>query len=527
MFNFAFNKTNMTMNLSFKSFAASLAVMSGIAVGSYAQQGKVYTRKPYTPEQLAQRLAIPVWKAPESGKHLRSAAGLPRSVNNSKQIFMPPVFEQRSNSCSQASGIRYVFTYEVNRMLNRQSAGKECLFSYLYTWNYLNEGKEEGSHPELGYNIAKVAGVPTTDIFDDDVYYSSYTKWMTGYDNYIAAMKYRVKDMVQFPLKTEEGIQLLKQYLYNKGEEGKAGGLVTFSCYSSDWGLRSYHGPSSTGLEDIIVKNGTDGAHALTIVGYDDDVQYDLNGDGTVSDDERGAFIFVNSWGTWWATKGYAYYPYKLFMLDPSEGGLSNLDANALGISVEEHTPQVVFKAEITYDSRNDLSFELSVSDGAGSSSPRYALQYPMMTYQGGDFPMQGYGSSDTLKTIKVAMNFTDMTDKYADFHEPRYTLTIRRVAVGDKVGGGTLRNFSVEDFRTGKTYLCNEENIEMSGGRIVASTALHEAVDVSQNREQWSDDNGNPSVSPFIIRRADGRQTKVKFGKSGDGVTIRYQHLK
>lgn len=515
------------MNLFFKSFAVSLAAVWGVVAGIHAQQGKVYARKPYTPEQLAQRMAIPVWKAPEKGKHVRAAAELPRSVDNSRQIFMPPVFEQRSNSCSMASGIRYVFTYEVNRMLNRPSAGKDCLFSYLYAWNYLNEGAEEGSHPELGYNIAKVAGVPTTDIFDDNMYYSSYTKWMTGYDNYMAAMRYRVKEIVHFPLNTEEGILLLKQYLYNKGEEGKAGGLVTFSCYSSDWRLRDYSGPSSTGLEDIITKNGTDGAHALTIVGYDDDVQYDLDRNGTISDDERGAFIFVNTWGTWWATKGYAYYPYKLFTLSPSEGGLSNLDADALGISVEEHTPLVVFKAEVTYDSRNDLSFELSVSDGADPTAPQYSLQYPIMSYQGGDFPMQGKGSEDTLKTIKVAMNFTDLTDSYAAFREPRYTLTIKRVAVGETVGSGTLRSFSVEDFRTGETYLCNKENIEMGGGRIVATTAWHEAVDVSQNREQWSDDNGNPSALPFIIRRADGRQTKVKFEKSGNGVTLRYQHLK
>lgn len=507
----------MKLKLLFTSTALLICVLSS------AQHGKIYTRKPYTPEQLAQRKAIPIWQIPSKDIRMRSVENLPKSVNNATLPFMPPVFEQRSNSCSQAAGIRYVFTYEVNRMLNRESVGKDRLFSYLYTWNYLNEGEEEGSYPDLGYNIAKVTGVPTLDVFNDNAYFSNYTKWMTGYDKYISAMKYRVKDVVQFPLKTEEGISLLKQYLYDKGEDGQSGGIVVFSCYSSDWRMRSYSGTSTTGLNNIIVRNGTDGAHALTIVGYDDDVEYDLNGDDIISNDERGAFIFVNSWGTWWGSKGYAYYPYKLFLLDPSEGGLEGLDANALGISVEEHTPFIIFKADITYDNRNDLRFELGVYDGASDNSRSYTLSYPIMMYQGGDYPMQGYSSDDSVKNIKVALNFTDMLDKYTDFKEPVYTLEIRRTAVGESVGTGTLNSFCVEDLRTNKTYVGNKENVPLTGGKIFVSTYFAPTKDVSMNREEWRAEDGTPSAAPFIIRRVNGKQVKVQFINEGDSVTIKY----
>ncbi len=43
---------------------------------------------------------------------------LPVLVDNSQYIFMRPVFNQEQGSCGQASGVGYVFTYEVNRLRN-------------------------------------------------------------------------------------------------------------------------------------------------------------------------------------------------------------------------------------------------------------------------------------------------------------------------------------------------------------------------------------------------------------------------
>ena len=39
---------------------------------------------------------------------------LPSSVDNSKEKYFPPIFSQIGNSCSQASSIGYVFTYEAS-----------------------------------------------------------------------------------------------------------------------------------------------------------------------------------------------------------------------------------------------------------------------------------------------------------------------------------------------------------------------------------------------------------------------------
>lgn len=51
----------------------------------------------------------------------------------------------------------------------------------------------------------------------------------------------------------------------------------------------------------------------MTIVGYDDRIEFDLNGNGIcgeASADERGAWIVMNSWGADWQNEGAVYVPY-------------------------------------------------------------------------------------------------------------------------------------------------------------------------------------------------------------------------
>lgn len=48
--------------------------------------------------------------------------------------------------------------------------------------------------------------------------------------------------------------------------------------------------------DDIaIYSTGYSGCHRMTIVGYDDDIWVDINGDGKIQEAEKGAFKIVNS----------------------------------------------------------------------------------------------------------------------------------------------------------------------------------------------------------------------------------------
>jgi hypothetical protein len=52
----------------------------------------------------------------------------------------------------------------------------------------------------------------------------------------------------------------------------------------------------------------------MTIVGYDDTVWCDVNGNGTVDTGETGAFKLANSWGTGWGNDGYIWILYDALL---------------------------------------------------------------------------------------------------------------------------------------------------------------------------------------------------------------------
>ena len=100
-----------------RKYIILIACLLAIGLSSVAQQVRpVYPVKPLTQEDISRRQRIPEW-----GTNTRSASSavLPEGVDNSTLKYFPPVFSQLGNSCSQASGVRYVYTYELNRLLDR------------------------------------------------------------------------------------------------------------------------------------------------------------------------------------------------------------------------------------------------------------------------------------------------------------------------------------------------------------------------------------------------------------------------
>ena len=56
--------------------------------------------------------------------------------------------------------------------------------------------------------------------------------------------------------------------------------------------------------------NGTAGYHAMTVVGYNDQIWTDINGNGVVDNGEKGAFRIANSWGTGCKEGGFCWMAY-------------------------------------------------------------------------------------------------------------------------------------------------------------------------------------------------------------------------
>lgn len=449
---------------------------------------------------------------------------LPQYIDNSKSIYFPPIISQKGGSCAQASGIGYMFTYEINRLLNRNaSASADNQFAYLFTWNMVNDGADNGGFVDEGLNIARNFGVMTA---ADYGYASVYQfKWASGYEKYLNAARYRVKKIKSFDDSNDAGIQEIKQYLYDHGDGSLTGGVLTFSTQASDWQINyNYTGPSLTGYTSILTKLATEGAHAITIAGYDDTVEStDDNGNKHL-----GAFIVVNSWGTWWADNGRFYMPYYFFT-ERSSQSESFLSTEMQGCDVYVHEPRIMFKVHLDYSSRNDLrvTYGAATSEYARSADNNY--NSIIMFNQGGDHPMTGAFSASKSGDIEFGIDFTDHITS-ASQQYGRYFLNVMRSNRGKELGSGKIEYVSVFDYRGDKPveYVCRNisgKELQLGANRFIIPTG-HPGHFSASSVSPLNIDGSVKSDKVFVVRTANGHYAKLRFSGTHDNMNMNYTIL-
>ena len=446
------------------------------------------------------------WRSPAKA----ASQEMPSSVDNSTTIHFPPIFNQIGGSCAQASSIGYMFTYEMNALLDRDASLPENRFSYLYTWNLINGGKDEGSFQFDGLQLSTENGLITEKDFPKQTGPYSF-KWASGFDKYLNAMHYKVDEFVNLEITDSLSLTEIKQYLWNKGIEGGKGGVLTFSSQATGWEFDTeYSGPSETGYNCLLTKLAYDGAHAMTIVGYDDTVEF-TRPDGKTS---KGAFIAVNSYGEnfWYHDRGRYYLPYWFFLQDFPKTELSK---DLLGIIPKyvEH-PDIVFKVALDYTSRNDLSFRYGVSEDCNAMTPKYDLPFALFDHQGGDYAMQGNGG---LTYFEFGMDFSKILIQVKDLTNPNWFLTVTRADRGSKYGQGVMKTFEVYDYREDaanpKVYV--HESIDetpIENGKNIFNIPSIPPDRCSYSTIVWLNKTGQPIASPYVIRTADGKYAKVRF---------------
>ena len=449
-----------------------------------------------------------VWKSPTKA----SDTELPSSVDNSTSIHFPPIFNQIGGSCAQASTIGYMFTYEVNALLDRDASLPENRFSYLYTWNLLNDGQDVGSFQFDGIQIANSNGIMSESDFPKQT--ASYQfKWASGFDKYLRAMKYKGDDFINLEITDTASLMDIKQYLYNKGKVGTKGGVLAFSSQATGWKFNtSYSGPSETGYDCMLTKLAYDGGHAMTIVGYDDTVEFERP-DGVIS---KGAFIAVNSYGEdyWYHDRGRYYLPYWFFLSEHDHGALSN-DLTGIIPQYIEY-PDIVFKVALEYSSRDDLAFRFGVDDDPAALSPEHNYRFQIFNHQGGDNPMQGRGASPY---IEFGMDFSLHAEKADGMETPNWFLIVERAARGNKLGEGVMRAFEVYDYREDpmnpKKYVHDNINGKViERGSNVYNISSVEPPSCSFSPVEWLNRSGQPIASPYVFRTAEGKYAKVRFSE-------------
>lgn len=307
----------------------------------------------------------------------------PDHVNNALSMYYPPIFNQSGGSCGSAQAIGYMFTHEMNSWRNKDASLEENQYPTHFTWLFTTPDV-----PKIDIMVAN--GIPNVTTYggrtysklfgyqDTDNYYFG---WMQGYDKWYAAMFNRSKEFFYGPKvsRTDENSQEeLKQWLWNRwGTEGyNDGGVAGFGVAS---GVSFGRIPATATNNALGVSNmycvktwGPVYNHGLTIVGYDDRIEFDLDSNGVYGEEgknEKGAWIICNSWGNW-CNAGFIYCPYA-FSYCVYADGRPQLDwATELYVHRPDFEPQRTIKLLMDYDHRWELELSAGISQDTSATKP-------------------------------------------------------------------------------------------------------------------------------------------------------------
>ncbi|MCF7913424.1 MAG: T9SS type A sorting domain-containing protein [Candidatus Cloacimonetes bacterium] len=385
---------------------------------------------------------------------INTSRELPLSVDNSEHEWLRPVFGQDGGSCGQASGIGYCFTYEIDRLRGLAADVPAHQYPDHYTWNFLNGGYGGGSWHFDGWQIVKAGGCPTIETYGG-IFALGQSGWMNGYDNYRSAMENRVAEIFAIEVDTPEGLVALKYWFYEHGNEEESGGLVCFGAGVSD--LEGHELPAQSAFtgETIITDWTTPVNHAMTFVGYNDEVCYDYNNDGEFTNDidinddgvvdmrdwEIGAIKMVNSWGLNWGNNGFCWVMYRT-LAEPTESG--GIWGNVVhGIRAwESYEPLLTLKVEISHNQRNTLRIGAGVSSDATAIEPEIELYFPHFNFQGGDWNLPG-NNLPGAQPLEIGLDITPLLSYIEDEGEMQWWLIVDSVDP-ENTGDGTMISYSV-----------------------------------------------------------------------------------
>lgn len=426
--------------------------------------------------------------APEAEPDTTTVASsvLPSYVDNSTLKYFPPIRSQGSlNSCAQFATVYYTFTHmtALTRDWDAKNGGDMFRFSPKWTYNMLNGGSNVGTTEYDAYAIAMKHGLATWAEFPYD---SDYRAWCLKPEVWKGALNVRAAQAGKVvDVDTDTGLTQLKQLLAN-------GYVLTFATYINSWVWKTTSDDPSTtadnpfvGRRCVYMVNGTSGGHAMTIVGYNDDIWVDINGDGVVQTSEKGALRIANSWGTGWNEGGFAWVAYQaLRTRNPARTseGLFWYDEARWATARPSYTPQIVAEFTLSHLKRNQIFVSLGVGS-IGDTLPG-TIWYPhaVLCCAGGAYAFDG---TMTACDGTFYLDFSDIAPAISTGAK-RYFLRVYDSTSGDQT---TVKSWKL---------------VDLVNNAEVAGAGLPQTVDAGTLYAYVDYDRGYASLPPTAIAYAD-----------------------
>lgn len=436
-----------------------------------------------------------------------SNSALPRSVDNTATPWFPPIKHQGGiGSCVAFSSVYYTMTYTVARArgIDVVGEGARAWRSPRFINNLISSGTNNGSIIPLAYGAMLNHGAPSWESWP---YYSEFLIWPTSAAIWREAIPYRLSSSGTVLTDTDSNQLLMKQLLAN-------GYVLNYATDIFGWQWARLGDDPSTTADNAFVGQHVvpwckidSSGHGMTLVGYNDDLWFDLNGNGQVEAAEKGAVKIANSWG-WWQNSGCAWVTYdalRTISAVPGWTGENRTRCFWSGLAYymtarPEHVPTVLAEFTVNTAQRNQVSMRHGVSPATATTPTRFLNTVLMRA--GGAYAFDG-------TTTAVDGTFVlDLTDAQID-GAGRYYVQVQDHAAGNTT---TVRNLRLTD--AAGTTLATVGGTSPAGG-------MPQEVD-NATLLAWADldmrDNTAPAaIQDLAIARSQPTSTSLQFTAPGD----------
>ena len=390
-------------------------------------------------------------KGPDIGAIQVDRGRLPARVDNSDRPQFPPIYRQTYGACGQFAAVASVFTYEMNILDGTVADSNATRFPAHFSWNMMNRAGNNGSEAYHGWEVAKRIGIPTAEAYGG-VRHDTIGLWPSGYDTWHNAMHHRIAGYRYTPALTVAQLDEARGWLYDRNQPAAKGDRIG--------GVFQIDGRMGQGKDrdEVTVKiakgeyaegqglwtawSKTGFGHGMACVGYDDQVGYDRNGDGEITNDkditgdgkvtladwERGAWIVVNSWGEKWSDDGKIYLLYSAMTDETWPRG------QYMGrVEVTRHQPRITAKLKLAFDNRTDLRVTIGVASDPNAKVPKHTFEpqalngWPLFGgFNPGSVPIAG---PDNPEPIEVGIDLTELFNRIdaADQDSARFFFRLTR----------------------------------------------------------------------------------------------------
>lgn len=400
---------------------------------------------------------IPGLNMPDEYKR-RGGKDLPSSINNADLPFFRPAFSQQYFwNCGQCAGIGYNFCYEINQARNLPGDVPENQYSVNFTYNFMNAGLGHGVSYFNSFDILKSCGDPNLEDYGG-LFNGADMRWMSGYQLYENAMKNRIREVYSIDVSTPEGLLTLKHWLNDHMDGSDHGGVASFYFF---FGYpMSLPDDSPEAGQDIIILCGAPppvGGHAMTIVGYNDSIRYDLNNDGRytnnlditgdgvvdMKDWEIGGVRYKNSSVS---NDGYGLMLYSALAYRFGEGGIWNEEVHVINVK-EDYVPMATMRVKIKHNSRDKIKLIAGIAQDTTRTVPEQTIDFPIFNFQGGDNFMQGFNDDEANKTLELSLDITPLLGFIDPGSSAKYFIQVVEKDESN-FGEGNVLYYSVVDYR-------------------------------------------------------------------------------